>query len=113
LLFIAPFLHPSGIGAGAGREYRLRFYHTHTRERLDTVYRHGDAYSPEALAELDHFLRDHRTGEVRHFDPRVFDLLHDLTAAVNDSEGEKTASPLIRLALIADHNRKGSVVAPG
>ena len=88
LLFIAPFLHPSDVAAGAGREYRLRFYHTHTRERLDIIYRHGDSYSPEALAELDHFLRDHRTGEVRHFDPRVFDLLHDLTAAVNDSDGE-------------------------
>ena len=88
LFFIAPFLHPSQVAAQAGREYRLRFYHTHTRERLDIVYRHGDAYAPEALAELDHFLRDHRTGEIRHFDPRVFDLLHDLTAAVNDSDGE-------------------------
>ena len=88
LLFIAPFLHPSQVAAQAGREFRLRFYHTHTRERLDIVYRHGDAYAPEALAELDHFLRDHRTGEIRHFDPRVFDLLHDLIAAVNDSDGE-------------------------
>ena len=88
LLFIAPFLHPSEVAAQAGREYRLRFYHTHSRERLDLVYRHGDAYSPQALAELDRFLRDHRTGEVRHFDPRVFDLLYDLTAAVHDSDGE-------------------------
>jgi len=88
LLFIAPFLHPSEVAVQAGREYRLRFYHTHTRERLDIVYRRSDSYSPVALAELDHFLRDHRTGEVRHFDPRVFDLLHDLTSAVNDSNGE-------------------------
>jgi uncharacterized protein YcbK (DUF882 family) len=43
---------------------------------------------PEALAELDHYLRDHRTGEVRHFDPHLFDLLYDLTASVNDSGGE-------------------------
>jgi uncharacterized protein YcbK (DUF882 family) len=40
------------------------------------------------LAELDHYLRDHRTGEVRHFDPHLFDLLYDLTASVNDSGGE-------------------------
>jgi uncharacterized protein YcbK (DUF882 family) len=33
------------------------------------------------LAELDRYLRDHRTGEVRHFDPRLFDLLDELTAA--------------------------------
>jgi uncharacterized protein YcbK (DUF882 family) len=69
-------------------EYRLRFYHTHTGERLDVVYRRGDQYIPEALDELDHYLRDHRTGDVRHFDPRLFDLLHDVTAALGDSGGE-------------------------
>jgi uncharacterized protein YcbK (DUF882 family) len=70
------------------REYRLRFYHTHTRERLDVVYRRGDQYIPEALDALDHYLRDHRTGDVRHFDPRLFDLLYDLTASLGDSSGE-------------------------
>src|SRR5215469_16283239 len=69
-------------------EYRLRFYHTHTGERLDIVYRRGDSYLPEALARLDNFLRDHRTGAVRHFDPHLFDLLHDLTAVVHDGDGE-------------------------
>ena len=69
-------------------EYRLRFYHTHTGERLDVVYRRSDQYIPEALDELDHFLRDHRTGDVRHFDPHLFDLLHDLTASLGDSGGE-------------------------
>jgi uncharacterized protein YcbK (DUF882 family) len=75
-------------GSPAAREYRLRFYHTHTRERLDVVYRRGDRYIPGALDELDHFLRDHRTGGVRHFDPRLFDLLYDLTGSLGDSGGE-------------------------
>jgi uncharacterized protein YcbK (DUF882 family) len=70
------------------REYRLRFYHTHTNERLDIVYRRGENYLPEGLATLDRYLRDYRTGEVHHFDPHLFDLLYDLTAAVNDSAGE-------------------------
>ena len=69
-------------------EYRLRLYHTHTGERLEIVYRRGAFYSQQALAKLDNFLRDHRTGDVRHFDPRLFDLLHDLAASVNDSDGE-------------------------
>jgi uncharacterized protein YcbK (DUF882 family) len=69
-------------------EYRLRFYHTHTNERLDIVYRRGDHYLPEALAELDHYLRDHRTGAVHHFDARLFDLLYDLTASLNHAGGE-------------------------
>ena len=63
-------------------EYRLRFYHTHTNERLDIVYRRGDDYLPEALDHLDHYLRDYRTGDVHHYDPKVFDLLHDLTASL-------------------------------
>ena len=60
---------------------QLRLYHTHTRERIDLVYRRAAAYVPEALAQLDHFLRDHRTSDVDHYDPRVFDLLSDLIAA--------------------------------
>jgi len=63
-------------------ESRLRLYHTHTRERLDVVFRRGGEYIPEALAQVDHFLRDHRTGDVHHYDPRLFDLLSDLEAAV-------------------------------
>jgi len=88
LLLIGPLCRASGSDVSAGQEYRLRFYHTHTRERLDIVYRRGDTYLPEALEQLDHFLRDHRTGDVHHYDPRVFDLLHDLTASLGDSDGE-------------------------
>jgi len=85
LLFAAPLGHTL---APTPREYRLRFYHTHTGERLDIVYRRGDSYIPEALAQIDHYMRDHRTGEVRHFDPRLFDLLYDLTASLNHPGGE-------------------------
>ena len=70
------------------REYRLRFYNTHTNERLDIVYRRGDSYLPEALAKLDRYLRDSLTGVVHHFEPRLFDLLYDLTASLHDAGGE-------------------------
>jgi uncharacterized protein YcbK (DUF882 family) len=88
LLLAAPLVRDVKSATPTPPEYRLRFYHTHTNERLDIVYRRGENYLPEALAELDHYLRDHRTGEVRHFDPHLFDLLHDLTTSVNDSGGE-------------------------
>ena len=74
--------------AAAIPEYRLRMFHTHTGESIDLVYRRGDSYVPEALARLNQFLRDHRTGAVHDYDPRLFDLLHDLTEGVNDSGGE-------------------------
>jgi uncharacterized protein YcbK (DUF882 family) len=64
------------------QEHHLRLYHTHTGEHIDIVYRRGDVYLPEAQEELDRFLRDHRTGDVKHYDPRVFDILSDVAAAV-------------------------------
>jgi uncharacterized protein YcbK (DUF882 family) len=70
------------------RDYRLRFYNTHTNERLDIVYRRGDAYITEALDRLDRYLRDPLTGAVHRFEPRLFDLLWDLTASLNDTGGE-------------------------
>jgi uncharacterized protein YcbK (DUF882 family) len=52
------------------------------------VYRRGDTYLPEAEERLDNFLRDHRTGEVKHFDPHVFDILSDVAAAVGRPDAE-------------------------
>src|ERR1700675_3923301 len=67
---------------------RLVLYNTHTGERLDIVYRHNDHYDQSALAKLDYFLRDHQTNDVRHFDPRLYDTLSDLTLSVGHSGGE-------------------------
>jgi uncharacterized protein YcbK (DUF882 family) len=87
LTFLAPLAHASDRAQPSPLpEYRLRFYHTHTREHLDIVYKRGERYIPEALDQLDQFLRDHRTGDVRHFDPRLFDLLYDLTANLHGRE---------------------------
>ena len=65
-----------------GLAYRLRFYHTHTGERLDVVYRHGDTYDSNAQARINQYLRDHRTGDVHEYDPQLLDLLHDLMASL-------------------------------
>jgi uncharacterized protein YcbK (DUF882 family) len=81
--------HNSVLAAdSSAQEHHLRLYHTHTGERIDIIYRRGDQYLPEAEAQLDHFLRDHRTGEVKHYDPHVFDILSDLAAAVGHPNGE-------------------------
>ena len=63
-------------------QHRIRLYHTHTGEHIDIVYRQGSEYSREAETQLDHFLRDHRTGDVKHYDPRLFDILTDLATSV-------------------------------
>ena len=88
-LFLAaqPFSKADDLPASEA-SYRLRFFHTHTGKRLDIVYKHGDTYDPAALNVLNEFLRDHRTGDVHHYDPRLFDLLNDLTASVGRAGAE-------------------------
>jgi uncharacterized protein YcbK (DUF882 family) len=69
-------------------ESRLRLLHLHTGERIDVVFRRGGEYVTGALDSLNHFLRDHRTGDVHQYDPRVFDLLADLTKSVDRAGAE-------------------------
>ncbi len=79
----------SGLGlaarkarAAATGERSLMLDHTHTRERIDLVYASGANYVPQALGTLNHFLRDHYSGEVGQIDPHLFDLLHDVRLAL-------------------------------
>jgi len=62
-------------------ERRIELVNTHTRETVRVVYKRNDRYLPEALAQLDHVLVDHRSGDVHEMDPRLFDQLFDLAAA--------------------------------
>jgi uncharacterized protein YcbK (DUF882 family) len=66
-------------------ERSLDLYHTHTGERLKTVYWAAGQYLPEALAQLNHLLRDYRTDDIRHIDPRLLDFLHALAKQVEAS----------------------------
>ncbi|APG24906.1 MAG: YcbK family protein [Syntrophotalea acetylenica] len=57
----------------------LSLYNTHTGEHLrKIVYWENGAYLPEQLQQINHLLRDHRTGEVKTIDPRLFDILNGL-----------------------------------
>jgi len=56
----------------------LHFTHTHTGERLAVEYFSGGDYLPDALATVNHFLRDFRTGDVHPIDAGLLDLLHNL-----------------------------------
>ena len=69
-------------------QFHLRMHHLHTGESLDVVYKVGDRYVPSALAMLNHFLRDHRTGDVSTYDPREFDVLHELMVKLGRPGGE-------------------------
>jgi len=88
-IFSAPAIRAVDAGTAAKSEtYRLRLYHLHTGEHLDVVYRIGEQYIPDGVAALDHFLRDHRTGDMKDYDIREFDLLHDLLAKLGHPDSE-------------------------
>jgi uncharacterized protein YcbK (DUF882 family) len=73
-------LDPSSLDTGAPAHLprSLSFFNTHTKERLEAVYWSDGRYRPEALGEINHILRDHRTGEVKEIDSGLLDLLHTL-----------------------------------
>jgi uncharacterized protein YcbK (DUF882 family) len=56
----------------------LAFFNTHTGERLEACYCTAGRYDPRALKDINHILRDHRTGEVGAVAPDLLDLLHRL-----------------------------------
>lgn len=60
---------------------QLSFYHTHTSEKLSVTYFSDGQYVASSLAELNHFLRDFRTGDVTEMDPGVFDILFEIQRA--------------------------------
>lgn len=73
------------LAAGSGVR-ALRFTHTHTGERLAIEYFRSGTYLQDALATVNHFLRDFRTGDVHEIDPGLLDLLHGLATATDTSQ---------------------------
>lgn len=66
----------------ASAERALSFYNTHTGETLKTVYWAQGEYDTRALAEIDHILRDHYSGEVAAMAPQLLDLAHAVRRAL-------------------------------
>lgn len=75
-------LAPRTLLAATG-ERALSFYNTHTGEQLRAVYWAQGEYVPEALAEIDRILRDHRSGDVKPIAPRLLDLAHALRRSLD------------------------------
>jgi uncharacterized protein YcbK (DUF882 family) len=70
-----------------GTKYELKLHHLHSGETIDVVYRVGNTYIPAAIEKLDYFLRDSRTQDEKAYDPREFDVLHNVMARLGRPEG--------------------------
>ncbi len=71
----------SGPVEAAAESRQLALFNTHTGESLEVSYFAAGEYVGHALQQLNHFLRDHRTGESGVMDPGLFDYLNDVAQA--------------------------------
>ena len=74
-LIAAPtYSNAFGFLRGAGDIRRIRMYSGRTGESLDTIYWIEGEYIPEALKEINYFMRDWRSDEVMKMDARTVDI---------------------------------------
>jgi len=124
LLAIAALSLPSGALAQAfsfvdtGRE--LSFFNTHTGEVLEgVIYWSQGVYDSDALAQIDHILRDHRTDEIAPIDPRLLDTLYLLSRKLDCQEplqvisGYRSPATNAELRLSSGGVAKGSLHMQG
>ena len=82
LLTAVGCLFPYKAGAALSNffsaERTLSFFNTHTGEKIKAVYCEQGAFVPQALTDINHILRDFRTGEVKEIDTGLLDLLFTL-----------------------------------
>ena len=83
---LASTLEPGTLRSPALGSRALSFAHTHTGEHLNIEYFSGGRYLPDALSDVNHFLRDFRTGDVHPIDADLLDLLHNLRGLTGTSK---------------------------
>ncbi|WP_073125930.1 YcbK family protein [Palleronia pelagia] len=64
-----------GLLRGAGDIRRLKIYNGRTGESLDTIYWIEGSYIKDALAEVNHVMRDWRNNQVKSIDTRTLDIM--------------------------------------
>lgn len=67
-------------------ERSVSFRHLHTDEALNIVYWEQGQYVPDALKQINHVLRDHRTGDIKRIDPQLVDLLYTMGRRLGTSK---------------------------
>ncbi len=68
------------------QDRKLSLYNIHTGEELETTYWSEGSYVGQSLGEIDHVLRDFRTGDAISMDTRLLDLLHSIRTRLGGSQ---------------------------
>jgi uncharacterized protein YcbK (DUF882 family) len=75
-LVAAPtYSNAAGFLRGAGDFRKIRMYSGRTGESLETIYWIEGEYIPEALAQVNHFMRDWRQNSATSMDTRTIDIM--------------------------------------
>jgi uncharacterized protein YcbK (DUF882 family) len=69
------FSKAAGLLRGAGDIRRIRMYSGRTGERIDMIYWIEGSYLKDAVKEVNHFMRDWRTDDVKSMDLRTIDIM--------------------------------------
>jgi uncharacterized protein YcbK (DUF882 family) len=69
------YSNAAGFLRGAGDVRRIRMYSGRTGESIDTIYWLEGDYIPQVFREINHFMRDWRSGERHDMDPRTVDIM--------------------------------------
>ena len=92
LVCLAPVQALAHLSLTGVQERSLSLLNTHTGERLkEVVYWEKGDYILDALENLNHVLRDHRTNQVHPIDPMTLDLM----AAISRKVGAKQPFEII------------------
>ena len=75
---LAPLAVGRALAQSASRWIEL--HNINTRETLKVTFHDGKDFLPEAVAKLQHLMRDFRTGEEHQIDTRLYLLLTDLAS---------------------------------
>lgn len=71
-----PFSAQAALDVRVKENKSLAFYNTHTNEKLRVCFSRNGHYEAEALAKINHILRDHRSGDIKIIDVQLLELLH-------------------------------------
>lgn len=69
------FANAAGFLRGGGDIRRIKMYSGRTGERIDMIYWIEGKYIPDAVNEVNHFMRDWRTNELIKIDLRTVDIM--------------------------------------
>ncbi|HKL06566.1 MAG TPA: DUF882 domain-containing protein [Roseovarius sp.] len=69
------YSNAAGFLRGAGDVRRLRMTSPRTGERIDTIYWIEGDYIHDAVKEINLFMRDWRTNDVKNIDTRTIDIM--------------------------------------